>query len=987
MKNNKQFPFPRLLGSVIILSLLLLSSYAGVANARGLTQKANNAFYYYADGNRIDLTPSLDWVSVEFASADAAEQEDAIEKFDSTVGSLDAALQIPNLDLTLLPLQSGLKQQSVEDGINSMRAMSSGFSGVNPVFEVGETLMAVTDELIATFPEFMTQDEIDAVNAAHGVEVVEPILGQPNTFVLRILDSTQTNVLAAANQYQENGIALYAAPNFVRIKFSTPQGNDGISKSSFGPSFVPGDTFYQDSWHLDNDGQYDPAPPNDWMVLDADIDAPEAWDITRGDASIVIAVVDEGVELSHVDLVDNMVSGYDATGGGSGGGPSGTDAHGTEVAGLAAALGDNDEGVVGVCMDCSIMPVRIAYTSGGNWVTTDTWIANGITWAYQNGADVINNSWGGGSSSTVINTAISNAKNLGRDNKGSVVVFAAGNDNLGTVEYPASLSTVIAVGASNMCDQRKIPAPSSNAPEPDDEFECNGGETSWGSNYGSELDVVAPGLFLDTTYIGDSYSGFFNGTSGATPIVAGVAGLLLSQNPNLTASQVQTALQTSADDIGSLGWDSETGYGRVNANDALAYILGLGEIDVTIGVAPMGSYPISSSEDWVESYNGTNGGPVVIQSNNGSNIVASLLQFRRPGTSGEWTDMTQTMALTNAQISDAYYFPRYDFADPKKYNSLQLANFDTISTTINVTIGGVLRGSYPLAAGSSQNVTFPGLTAGPVLVESDNGALIIASLYELKRTSSTGLYTGQTQMMGLPESQLSTTYIIPRYNYTLQDVIPYLVFANAGNTSTTITVTIGGILRGTYPMAAGQSTVQSYSGVNGGPVVIASNNGVNIIASLLQFRRPGTTGEWTGMTQTMALTNNQISDAYVFPRYDFSDLKKYNSIQLANYDSFATNIDVTIGGVLRGTYPLAAGSSQNVTFPDVVGGPVVVESDNNALIIASLYELKRTSDTGLYTGQTQMMGLPLSQISNTYIIPRYNYTLQDVIPYLIFSVP
>src|SRR5690349_25150573 len=124
--------------------------------------------------------------------------------------------------------------------------------------------------------------------------------------------------------------------------------------------------------------------------------------------------------------------------------------------------------------------------------------------------------------------------------------------------------------------------------------------------------------------------------------------------------------------------------------------------------------------------------------------------------------------------------------------------------------------------------------------------------------------------------------------------------------------------------------VQSDSGVNGVPVVIHSNNCVNIIASLLQFRRPGTSGEWTGMTQVMGLTNTQISDSYVFPRYDSTDPKRYNSIQIANFDTFSTNVTITIGGVLRGTYPLTAGSSQNVTYSNFCAGPVVVKSNSGA---------------------------------------------------------
>jgi hypothetical protein len=135
------------------------------------------------------------------------------------------------------------------------------------------------------------------------------------------------------------------------------------------------------------------------------------------------------------------------------------------------------------------------------------------------------------------------------------------------------------------------------------------------------------------------------------------------------------------------------------------------------------------------------------------------------------------MAFTDAQISDSYIFPHYDYADPRKYNSLQLANFDsTLDTEIIVKIGGVERGRFPIKVGASQNVTFPGVVGGPVEVYSDNGADIVVSLYELKRTETTGKWTGQTQMMGLPTSELTDTYIIPRYNYTLQDIVPYVIF-------------------------------------------------------------------------------------------------------------------------------------------------------------------------------------------------------------------
>jgi hypothetical protein len=269
-------------------------------------------------------------------------------------------------------------------------------------------------------------------------------------------------------------------------------------------------------------------------------------------------------------------------------------------------------------------------------------------------------------------------------------------------------------------------------------------------------------------------------------------------------------------------------------------------VDITIGGVLRGAYTLEGGESRVEQYLGVEGGPVVVKSKDGANIIASYLQFRRPGTTGGWTGMTQTMGFTDAQVSDSYVFPHYDYTDATRYNSLQLANFDSKDTEIIVKIGGVERGRFPVGVGGSQNVTFSGVAGGPVEVSSNNGAKIVVSLYELKKATTTAKWTGQTQMMGLPVSQLSDTYIIPRYNYTLQDLLPYVVFANASGQTTDITVTIGGVLRGTYTLTSGRSRVEQYLGVEGGPVVVKSKDGANIIASYLQFRRPGTTGGWTG---------------------------------------------------------------------------------------------------------------------------------------------
>jgi len=174
-----------------------------------------NSFYYYANGNRIPLVLSLKWIAVKFVSDDATKQASALKN--SITGPLDQANQIPQLKLTILPLQDGLTIQTLVEGINSLRA-NAAFLQVNPVFQTEDAEMTLTDEFIATFPAGKSMEEIEDINLSYGVEIVDPILGQENTFVLRATVKAGRDTLSLANLYQENGVAIYSAPNFVRIK-------------------------------------------------------------------------------------------------------------------------------------------------------------------------------------------------------------------------------------------------------------------------------------------------------------------------------------------------------------------------------------------------------------------------------------------------------------------------------------------------------------------------------------------------------------------------------------------------------------------------------------------------------------------------------------------------------------------------------------------------------------------------------------------------
>jgi len=375
-------------------------------------------------------------------------------------------------------------------------------------------------------------------------------IGHNSNSYLIILKNGES--VETANLLYESGYFEYAQPSFARLMTSL-------------------NTYYSDQWGLNNTGQ-------NGGTTGIDINAPEAWEITEGCDNIVVAVLDQGVDLDHPDLAGNLLTGYDATDGSDGainGDCSGNYAHGTCCAGIIGAI-DNSIGIKGVAPYCNLISIRIGI--GDNFYDDEE--IEGMNYAWNTAdADIISCSWGGGSSCSLLNDEISYALESGRNGLGCVVVFATGNDN-SSVNYPAnSNSDIIAVGAMSPCGERKSPS------------SCDG-ETSWGSNYGDELDLVAPGVLIPTTdrqgssgyntssgTDGDYYL-TFNGTSAATPHVAGVAALILSVNPDLTQDEVRDVIESTCTKVGSYSysttsgrdngkWNNQTGYGCVNAYAAV----------------------------------------------------------------------------------------------------------------------------------------------------------------------------------------------------------------------------------------------------------------------------------------------------------------------------------------------------------------------------------------------------------------------------------
>lgn len=383
---------------------------------------------------------------------------------------------------------------------------SSAFAGPN---EAGEH---VTGQVLVKFKAGTTQD------------IVEKTIKQENGRAIGKLNELDAYVLSVPTQAEEK-IALALAHN-PRVEYAEL---NYLAEASA----IVNDTYFGEQWGLENSN-------------DADIDAPEAWDKTTG-VGVVVAILDTGVSRNHPDLSSHVIDRTNFT-------DSSTDddiaGHGTHVGGIVAAQTNNGHGVAGVCPDCQLMSVKVLNDVGSG---AYSWIANGIVYATDHGAKVINLSLGGSQKSTTLENAVKYAWN-----HGVVVVAAAGNSGNVSKSYPAAYENAIAVAATDNQDKK-----------------------AYFSQYGSWVDVAAPGLDIYSAW-NDSDSGsdpqpscfvtndcykFASGTSMSTPMTAGVVGLIWSTNQYSTASEVRARLEQTADRIPGTGnyWSA----GRINADHAV----------------------------------------------------------------------------------------------------------------------------------------------------------------------------------------------------------------------------------------------------------------------------------------------------------------------------------------------------------------------------------------------------------------------------------
>jgi hypothetical protein len=251
-------------------------------------------------------------------------------------------------------------------------------------------------------------------------------------------------------------------------------------------------------------------------------------------------------------------------------------------------------------------------------------------------------------------------------------------------------------------------------------------------------------------------------------------------------------------------------------------------------------------------------GPVIVQSSGNVPIIASIRDSWWDGST--WSSYSQLMGLPSGQLSTKYVFPAYN--NVSLDDQLRFGNVGTATTTVTVTIGGVVRGSYILAPNESRRVYYPDVDSGPVIVQSSGNVPIIASIRDSWWDGSK--WSSYFQLMGLPGSLLSNTYLFPLYDNVSVDA--QLRVGNVGMSATSVTVTIGGVIQDTYGLNPGQSIRVYYAGVNDGPMIVQSSGNVPIIASIRDSLWDGS--NWSSYSQLMGLPASQLSSIYFFPAYN-----------------------------------------------------------------------------------------------------------------------
>ena len=548
-----------------------------------MSQNIDNTTYYYSNGKRIPLVRDPEAYAIRFRGGEKSDSADLSTHARTLLRNASEHLAFvpnhnlqvyrlvqPNLEVsadTSLPATAGAGRQLFD----RLVAEEPSIEFAAPVYRRGGSgdMMLVTRRFVAQFKPDVTRAQIDELNARYGVRILEPLGFAENGYLLQAPQADgPSGPVALGNVYYESGLTEFAHADLITKRYfrTTVATVDAVAdevSSRLTTARTERNVYQPQQWHL--------ASAN---VIDA-------WTITRGRSDIKICILDDGVDVAHPEFSGKVVSQFDFLTNTADGRPKDRrDNHGTACAGVATASGVK---ALGAAPGCSLIAgVTPAWGS-----TSDE--ARMFRWAADQGADVISCSWGPQDGTGLVDplpdltrAAIRYCVTQGRGGKGCTVLFAAGNGNesVSNDGYAAN-PDVMAIAASTDGDARAFY--SDFGPEVSICAPSNGGSKGilTTDRRGADgYNRVHPGPDDPDPRFNDpfadlDYTSKFGGTSSSTPLVAGVVGLMLSVNPNLTPAQVRQCLQNTATKIGpassydARGHSAEFGFGKVNAAAAV----------------------------------------------------------------------------------------------------------------------------------------------------------------------------------------------------------------------------------------------------------------------------------------------------------------------------------------------------------------------------------------------------------------------------------
>lgn len=578
-----------------------LNNYDGTINTRSLDEQED---FYWSKGERVPIKRNKNKSFIMFKSSDKEALIKAMSENKIIIDETNIRkYSYSGTDMTGKAAKDFLDYSWAEVDINDSIAYNYPETVYSAPYYTGSSNYSfpLTNLIYVTLKDDGDINKLERLAEENNLGIIGKHRGVPHLYIASCTKESKGNALKMANVLHDSGFFEEAEPAFIDLVFQ-----------------VPNDTLFSQQWNLNHTGQHNASYSGyDIKYLQASIPS---------SSNIVVAVVDNGVDLSHSDINLNLFS-WDSDSHSS---PSvittyygvyqSLTYHGTNVAGIISAKTNNTMGISGIASCASLMSLSFKDMES----TTSSNAAAAIIKAVDQGADVINCSWCVDNNYSFVNNAIQYAVTNGRNGKGCVVVTAAGNDGQSSIVFPASHTPerqVISVGAISYNGKRKTTT------SPDGE--------GWNSNYGTNLDIVAPGVLIPTTTNGGGWITNFNGTSAAAAHVSGAAALVLAKNPDLYYDEVGFILQKSANkslpgytfsSTSKAGgtWNSEVGHGLLNLYSALSMTQSVsypnsGSVSITGGQTTLNSggsgyvgttftaSPYNNSYDyyWSGSYTGT----------------------------------------------------------------------------------------------------------------------------------------------------------------------------------------------------------------------------------------------------------------------------------------------------------------------------------------------------------------------------------------------